>query len=174
MLFGGFAAHRGWLVLVPYVILAGAVGNFLAGGTWFFAMRALGDKVLARRPQWAKEVAKVQPRLERWKAPVVLGVRFLPGLATAGLIAVVLFGIPLAWFLLLNAIAAALWATTFGGLGYLPGHAVEWLLGEIELYEKPVALALLLAAVARIGYHQWRRWRGTTPGGASPTAGRPG
>jgi membrane protein DedA with SNARE-associated domain len=50
MLFGGFAAHRGWLVLVPYVILAGAVGNFLAGGAWFFAMRALGDKVLARRP----------------------------------------------------------------------------------------------------------------------------
>src|SRR5687767_11390221 len=88
MLFGGFAAHRGWLVLVPYVILAGAVGNFLASGTWFFAMRSLGDKVLARRPRWAKEVAKVQPRLARWEAPVILGVRFVPGLATAGLVAV--------------------------------------------------------------------------------------
>ena len=30
MLFGGFAAHRGWLVLVPPVILAGACGDFLA------------------------------------------------------------------------------------------------------------------------------------------------
>jgi membrane protein DedA with SNARE-associated domain len=107
MLFGGFAAHRGWLVLVPYVILAGAVGNFLAGGAWFFATRALGDKVLARRPRWAREVAKVQPRLERWEAPVILGVRFLPGLATAGLIAVALSGILPARFLLLNAVRLA-------------------------------------------------------------------
>jgi hypothetical protein len=53
MLFGGFAAHRGWLVLVPYAILA--------GGARFFALRLLGDKVLARRPQWAKEAAKVRP-----------------------------------------------------------------------------------------------------------------
>jgi membrane protein DedA with SNARE-associated domain len=26
MLFGGFAAHRGWLTLVPWVILIGAIG----------------------------------------------------------------------------------------------------------------------------------------------------
>jgi TolB-like protein len=32
MLFGGFAAHRGWLALVPWVILIGAIGNAVAQG----------------------------------------------------------------------------------------------------------------------------------------------
>ena len=49
MLFGGFAAHRGWLVLVPCVILAGAVGNFLAAPAGSSAIRAAGR----RRPRRA-------------------------------------------------------------------------------------------------------------------------
>ena len=93
MLFGGFAAHRGWLVLIPSVILAGAVGNFLAGSAWFFAIRAVGEQVLTRRPRWAAEVARVRSRLERWEAPFILGIRFVPGLATGGLIAIALSGI---------------------------------------------------------------------------------
>jgi hypothetical protein len=34
MLFGGFAMHRGYLELVPWVILAGAVGDFLGFQAW--------------------------------------------------------------------------------------------------------------------------------------------
>lgn len=171
MLFGGFAAHRGWLVLIPTVILAGAVGNFLAGSVWFFAIRAVGEQVLTRRPKWAAEVAKVRTRLERWEVPVILGIRFVPGLATGGLIAVALSGISPARFLMLNALAAFLWALTFGMLGYLLGHAVEWLLGEIELYEKPVALILLAGTAAWIAYHQWDRWRHGRQAAPAPTLG---
>jgi len=171
MLFGGFAAHRGWLVLIPSVILAGAVGNFLAGSVWFFAIRAVGEQVLTRRPKWAAEVAKVRTRLERWEVPVILGIRFVPGLATGGLIAVALSGIAPARFLMLNALAALLWALTFGVLGYLLGHAVEWLLGEMELYEKPVALILLAVTAAWIAYHQWGRWRHSRQAAPAPTLG---
>ncbi len=172
MLFGGFAAHRGWLVLLPSVILAGAVGNFLAGAAWFFAIRAIGEQILTRRPAWAAEVAKVRTHLDRWEVPVILGVRFVPGLATGGLIAVALSSITPARFLVLNAVAAVLWALAFGVLGYLLGHAVEWLLGEIERYEKPVALLLLALTAVWIAYQQWGRWRraghgqpGTLPSG---------
>ena len=90
--------------------------------------------------------------------PVILGVRFLTGIATAGLISVALSGISAARFLVLNAIAAALWATSFGLLGYLLGNSVELLLGEVERYEKPIALTLLAITLAWIAYHQWRRW----------------
>ncbi len=158
MLFGGFAAHRGWLVLVPFVILAGAFGNFAAATAWFFGVRAIGEQILTRRPEWAAQVAKVRAQLDRWEIPVILGVRFLPGIATAGLIAVALSSISAARFLVLNAIAAVLWATSFGLLGYLLGNSVEWLLGEVERYEKPIALALLAITLAWIAYHQWRRW----------------
>jgi membrane protein DedA with SNARE-associated domain len=173
MLFGGFAAHRGWLVLIPFVVLAGAVGNFAAAAAWFFAVRTIGEKILTRRPEWARQVAKVRAQLDRWEVPVILGVRFLPGLATAGLIAVALSGISAARFLLLNAVAAVIWAVTFGLLGYLLGNSVEWLLGEVERYEKPIALALLAITLVWIVYHQWRHWGRRGPAGPAPTLGSP-
>jgi membrane protein DedA with SNARE-associated domain len=159
MLFGGFAAHRGWLVLTPPVILAGAFGNFLACTVWFLVGRMLGTKLLERRPRWAKPVARMRARLERWEAPFILGIRFLPGLSTAGLIAIALSDVSTARFLVLNAVGALIWAASFGTLGFLLGNTVELVLGEIELYEKPVALALLAATAAWIVYHQLRQWR---------------
>ena len=173
MLFGGFAAHRGWLVLAPFVILTGAIGNFIAASAWFFVIRAIGEQILTRRPDWAKQVAKVRPLLDRWEVPVILGVRFVPGVATTGLIAVALSSISARRFLLLNAVAAVLWATTFGVLGYLLGNSVVWLLGEVERYEKPIALALLAITVVWIGYHQWHRWGRRGLPDARPTVGTP-
>ena len=161
MLFGGFAAHRGWLVLLPWVILAGAAGNFLACAGWFIAIRALGDGVLERRPEWAAQVARVRPLLQRFEAPVILGIRFLPGLALGGLIAIALSGISLRRFLALNAVAALAWAAAFGTLGYLLGNGVELLLGEIERYERPVALGLLALTVIWIGWRHAHRWHRT-------------
>jgi membrane protein DedA with SNARE-associated domain len=167
MLFGGFAAHRGWLVLMPWVVLAGAAGNFLASAAWFLAIRRLGAGILDRRPEWAAQVARVRPHLQRWETPVILGIRFLPGLALGGLIAIALSGISLARFQALNAVAALAWAAAFGTLGYLLGNGVERLLGEIARYEKPVALALLGLTVAWIGWHQARRWRRARAAAAS-------
>lgn len=168
MLFGGFAAHRGWLVLVPWVILAGAAGNFLASAGWFVAIRRVGDGILDRRPEWAAQVARVRPHLQRWETPVILGIRFVPGLALGGLIAVALSGITLRRFLALNVVAALAWAAAYGTLGYLLGNGVERLLGQIERFERPVALALLALAVGWIGWRQTRRWRRTDKVEAQP------
>ena len=158
MLLGGFAAHRGWLSL-PLVILAGAAGSFLAGAAWFLAARQIGTRLLALRPAWAAQVARVRPRLQRWDAPVILGVRFVPGLSLGGLLAAGLYGVPIVRFMTLNALAALGWAAIYGSLGYLLGRAIPHVLGEIERYERPVALLLLGAAVIWIGVVQSRRWR---------------
>jgi membrane protein DedA with SNARE-associated domain len=164
MLFGGFAAHRGWLEL-PLVILAGAAGSFLAGAAWFLAARRLGERLLALRPRWAEQVARVRPRLERWDAPVLLGVRFVPGLSIVGLLAAGLYGVPVARFMALNAVAALGWAAAYGTLGYLLGHAVERVLGGIGRYERPVALVLLALALLWIAVAWLRRWRRTATDG---------
>jgi membrane protein DedA with SNARE-associated domain len=159
MVFGGFAAHRGWLVLLPWVILAGAAGNFLASLMWFLAARTLGDRILELRPGWGREVARVRPFLQRYESLAIIGIRFVPGMSLGGLFAAALAGVPLPRFLLLNTVAALLWAAAYGVLGYLLGHAVEQALGEIERAEKPVALALLAAGAVWIAVVQVRRWR---------------
>jgi membrane protein DedA with SNARE-associated domain len=164
MLFGGFAAHRGWLEL-PLVILAGAAGSFLAGAAWFLAACRLGERLLALRPRWAEQVARVRPWLERWDAPVLLGVRFVPGLSIVGLLAAGLYGVPVARFMALNAVAALGWAAAYGTLGYLLGHAVERVLGGIGRYERPVALVLLALALLWIAVAWLRRWRRTATDG---------
>ena len=158
MLLGGFAAHRGWLNL-PLVILAGAAGSFLAGAVWLLAARQIGTRLLALRPAWAAQVARIRPRLQRWDAPVILGVRFVPGLSLGGLLAAGLYGVPIVRFMTLNALAALGWAAVYGSCGYLLGRAIPHVLGEIERYERPVALLLLGAALIWIGVFQSRRWR---------------
>ena len=98
-------------------------------------------------------------RLQRWDAPVILGVRFLPGLSLGGLLAAGLYGVPIARFMALNAIAALGWAAAYGSFGYLLGRAIPHVLSEIEHYERPVALLLLAATLVWIAVVQFRRWR---------------
>jgi membrane protein DedA with SNARE-associated domain len=159
MVFGGFAAHRGWLVLLPWVILAGAAGNFLASLGWFLAARTLGERILELRPGWAREVGRVRPYLQRYESLAIIGIRFVPGMSLGGLFAAALAGVSLPRFIVLNTIAALLWAALYGVLGYLLGHAVEQALGEIGRIEKPLALVLLAAGLIWIAAVQVRRWR---------------
>ena len=153
MLFGGFAAHRGWLALIPWVILTGAIGNAVAAGVWFFAARYAGHKILEKRVKWAADVERVDRLLQKWEAPVVIGARFIPGFGSTAAIAIALSDISAKRYLALNAIGATLWALTLGVLGYVIGQAIEVFLGDIEGYEKPVAVALLVAAAIWIIWH---------------------
>lgn len=90
---------------------------------------------------------------------MIIGVRFVPGLSLGGLLAAGLYGVPIVRFMTLNVIAALGWAAVYGTLGYLLGRAIPHVLGEIERYERPVALLLLGAAVLWIAVVQLRRWR---------------
>ena len=90
MLFGGFAAHRGWLALVPWVILIGAIGNAVAQGVWFYSARYAGRRILQKRTDWAVKVERADRLLDKWEAPVIVGARFIPGFSSTATIAVAL------------------------------------------------------------------------------------
>ena len=77
----------------------------------------------------------------------MIGARFIPGFGTTSLVTVALSEVSSLIFLVLNAIGAALWVLTLGVLGYVLGQAMVALLGDIERYEGPVAVVLLVAAV---------------------------
>ncbi len=104
MLFGGFAAHRGYLDLVPWVILAGAVGNFLGFQAWFLVGRKFGQPLIDRRPQWAARTEKVQDWLGRFEAILIIAIRFMPGFDTVGTVAIGMARVSTQRFTLLNAL----------------------------------------------------------------------
>jgi membrane protein DedA with SNARE-associated domain len=159
MLFGGFAAHRGWLALIPWAILIGAIGNALAQGIWFFGVRFAGHRFLEKRSGWAAKINRIDRLLMKWEAPVVIGARFIPGFGTTAVVAVALSTMSATKFLALNVIGAFVWALALGVLGYALGQAVERFLGDIEGYEKPVAVGLLAAALIWIVWHHVRTFR---------------
>jgi membrane protein DedA with SNARE-associated domain len=166
MLFGGFAAHRGWLVLLPTVILVGALGNAAAQGLWFFSARYAGEKILEKHPDWARKVEQVNGWVKRWEGLAVVCARFIPGMSSAAVIALSLSDISATRFVVLNFVGALLWAASLGAIGYLLGQAVVGLLGDIETYEKPVAVILLVVGVLWIGWTHARPFLRTRRGSA--------
>ena len=152
MLFGGVAAHRGYLELVPWVILVGAAGNFLSFQAWFLVARRFGRPLLDRRPQWAGRITKVQEWLARFESMLIIIIRFMPGLDTIGTVAIGMSRISVPRFTVLNALGALLWAAALAVAGYLLGNLLELILGDLEAVEKPLLIGAIVLTVVWIVY----------------------
>ena len=138
----GLAAQQGYLDLHK-VILVAIAGSFLGDQGWFFLGRYQGPKFLARHPNFAPRVARAHELLERYQTPLILGVRFLYGLRAVLPFVIGMSRISTLKFQVLNFIGAVIWSATIAGAGYLFGNAIEYIIGDIQRYEK-----YILAAVA--------------------------
>ena len=164
MLFGGFAAHRGYLDLVPWVILAGAVGNFLGFRVWFLAARKFGRPLLERRPHWTGRIEKVQGWLKRYEAMLIVGIRFMAGFDTVGTVAIGMSDVGVRRFTALNALGALIWAATLAAAGYLLGNVLELVLGDLAKVEKPLLVGILVLTIV------WVVWRHVRDHSSHPAA----
>ena len=91
LLMAGYAVHRGYLD--PWWAGAIAASSGFLGDQFFFWLgRRHGAAVLARWPSWARSSARVEALLARYRAALVILVRFAYGLRIAG---PVLIGAPL-------------------------------------------------------------------------------
>ena len=163
LVLGGFAAHRGYLALSG-VILAAFIGSLCGDQLFFYLGRKHGQTILSRRPLWKTRVEKVHLLLARFHSLLILAFRFLYGLRTVAPFVIGMSDVRLRKFVILNSIGALIWATVVGTGGYLFGHALEIVIGNIKHYEKEV-----LILIATIGgliwiFHFYRR------GHKSPTA----
>lgn len=140
----GFAAHRGYLDIFAVIGIA-AVCGFLGDQFFFWLGRRHGPAVLTRWPSVALQSDRVHRLIERYHAPVIVGVRFAYGLRIAGPILIGMTPISGLRFLLLNGLGAILWAILIAGLGWIFGQAAELLLGKIEHIEGWLLLGLLAA-----------------------------
>jgi len=149
LVLGGFAAQRGYLVL-PGVILAAFIGSLCADQLFFYLGRRHTQWVLDRFPLWKAHIERAHRLLERFRTPVLLGFRFMYGLRTIMPFLIGMSSVSRRTFIILDVIAAFVWAVAVGTGGYLFGHTLEVMLGDIRHYE-----LIILGAMAIIGLLLW-------------------
>lgn len=139
---GGVLAHR---ALLPFwsVAAAATLGSFLADQMFFFAGRHMRSNRFVGRMLAKPAVASVQHLLERHPTGFVFAFRFIYGLRTISPIAIGTTQIPTAKFVLLNAVAAAVWGPLFTAIGYFFGEGVEQLFGRLPLPHHLIAAAIV-------------------------------
>ena len=134
LLVAGAAAARGHLAL-PVVIAIAAFASFLGDQLYFWVGRRYGTALLTRYPSLQPRAARVNGLLERHHLLVILSIRFLYGLRVAGPMAIGMSRVSWPRFMLLNGLAAILWALLSAGMGYGAGHALAYLLKGIDADE---------------------------------------
>lgn len=144
---GGLLAHEQLLPLGG-VMIAAAAGSLLADQALFFIGRRYREhrriRAIMSRPQFAK----AWTMLERYPRRFIFAFRFLYGLRTISPIAVGTSSVPARVFLLLNLLAAIVWAVAATAIGYAFGHGIEVMIGEMRRIEHVAAAAGALIAIA--------------------------
>jgi membrane protein DedA with SNARE-associated domain len=154
VLLAGFAAAQGMLN-PPLLLLAAWLGSFCGDQCYFWIGRTFGARVLARRPRWRARVDRVLTFLRRYNVGFILTFRFIYGVRNFSSFAIGISGVGWLRFLLLNLVAALIWAVTFVGAGFLSGRVMHRALGD---YAQQFSIAML-AVLAAILFSVWVFYR---------------
>ena len=157
LLLAGIAAHRGYLSF-SIVVLVAFVGGTLGDQIYFFVGRRYGNALLGRWTHLEAPAARARRLIDRQSTLLIVGVRFMYGLRLIGPVVIGMSNVSAWRFVVFNMIGAAIWAVGVSGAGYLFGHAIEWFLADMELFEK-VALVCALAVVVLLWMLRWFRSR---------------
>lgn len=128
---GGILAHKG---LIPLwgAMVAAATGSCIVDQIYFFLGRYFRHypwvQRLTKRPAFARAIAF----LERHPTAFIFGFRFIYGLRTISPIAIGTTRVETRKFVILNALAAAIWGPLFTLLGYAFGKAIDPVLHRLQ------------------------------------------
>ncbi len=149
LVMAGFAAQQQHLSL-QWVVAVAFAGGTLGDLFFFWLGSRFGKRPLTLIPGAERRAAALVLRLDRWDALLIVGIRFMYGLRIVGPIAMGAVGVRPGRFALFNAIGAAIWAPLVGGAGYVFGHALERLLGDLRDFEEVglVAIAVLMVGAS--------------------------
>jgi len=164
VLFAGLAARQDILRLDLLIIVAW-LGSFCGDQVYFWIGRRWGHSLLRRFPRWAPGVHAALDLLRRYNTWFILSFRFIYGVRNFSSFAMGTSGLSWPRFLILNFIAAGVWAVTFAGVGYIVGATFEHLLGDLALVFGLVMLTIFAVVILFIARSQRRR---VAPIGAEP------
>ncbi len=146
---GGVFAHRHFMSWWE-AATAAALGSFAADQAWFFAGRYANRLAIVQRFLKTDATQKVNQLLEAHPTGFILAFRFIYGMRTVSPVAIGLSSVPAARFVILNFIAAVVWAVLITTIGYLFGNAVELLFGRLKLHLHLVIAVFVIAAVVGV------------------------
>lgn len=159
VLFAGFAAANG-LLSWPILLVCAWFGSFGGDQVYFWVGRQYGTRLLAKRPAWRGGVDKALDALKKYDTAFILSFRFIYGIRNFSSFAMGISGIGWKRFMVLNFIAAGLWASSFVAVGYLCGHLFERMMGELAHDFGLGMLAVFLVGGGGIViYQKWKRRR---------------
>ena len=154
----GVMAHRH--ILPPagaWLVIAG--GAFLVDEGFFFLGRRYRDRPFVQRMHAKPAFARAMAFIERYPNAYVFIFRFLYGLRTVSPIAIGLTRIDARRFVLLNALAALIWAGIFVWVGYMFGPAVDRLLAALTPYKTELTIAFPIPGTCLLLWWLWQRRR---------------
>ncbi|MBF0614884.1 MAG: DedA family protein [Magnetococcales bacterium] len=136
VLVAGYLAKTGVLDL-NLVILSSFTGTYFGDQLYFFIGRRWGHLIVRKTSSetWKRRTDRVMYLLERYNTWFILGFRFVYGVRNVTPFALGATTLPAVRFMVLNAIAAIVWAVSFAYGGYIFGHAMEAFLDQIKHYQ---------------------------------------
>jgi membrane protein DedA with SNARE-associated domain len=158
-------------LLNPFGLLVSAwLGSFSGDQLYFYIGRRYGGQLLQRYPRWRGGVDTALGFLRRYSTGFVLSFRFTYGVRNFSSFAMGMSGLRWRRFLMLNFIAAGVWAVSFVGSGYLLGNMFGRALSRFADSFGIVMLGIfVLIGVSVFVLHRIQRRRMAPPRGAQMT-----
>ncbi|MBF0428117.1 MAG: DedA family protein [Magnetococcales bacterium] len=156
VLVAGYMAKVGLLDL-NLVILSSFCGTYCGDQLYYFIGRRWGNSAIKRTNEnWQRRSARVMDLLQRYDTWFILGFRFVYGVRNVTPFVLGATSIRPLRFMILNALAAIVWAISFAYGGYIFGHAMEAFLEQIKSYQMTFFAGL---GVVLIGIWFYRRFK---------------
>ena len=144
---GGVLAHRGLLVYWQ-VAAAAAFGSFVADQLFSVIGRHAARFRFVERLEATTAMRRATCLQDRHPVGFVLAFRFIYGMRIISPLLISRTTISALRFLVLNGLAACLWAIVITAIGYLFGKAVEMVFGHLRLHiHLLIAVAVLVAGI---------------------------
>jgi membrane protein DedA with SNARE-associated domain len=154
LIIAAYLASKGMLNIY-LVMLSAVTGTVLGDQTYFYIGRIQGISFIQKRPKLKKKWVRISGLIERRENIIILAYRFVYGFRNITPFALGILNINAMKFLVLNVIAASVWAISFSVLGYTFGAMIR---NDIETYEKVFALGILFITVL-VAFIYWLKKR---------------
>lgn len=142
------------------VLLVALAGCLLSDFAWYAAGRRYGAGVMRTLCRISLSpdscVKQSELRFQRWRAPLLLVAKFVPGLSTVAPPLVGAMGLAPRLFLLFDALGALVWAGAAVALGYVFADGVE---RALAAFEGAGTLAVKLLGALLTGYILFKWWQ---------------